>query len=93
MKPAMNSDGVILAKELFGNKKDFKNLDNTPINKNCDDTNHGKQKASSKKTSSKKTQNCYYAVFCEDAAKDMRLCAICSLCAHGTTCISLLDFQ
>ena len=93
MKPGMNNRGVILAKELFVDKKDLNNTDNTHINKNCDDTNHGKKKASSKKTLSKKTEICYCAVFCEDAAKDMRLCAICSLCAHGTTCISLLDFQ
>ena len=43
MKPAMNSQGVILTKELFVDKKGFKNSDNTRINKNRDDTNHGKK--------------------------------------------------
>ena len=46
MKSAMNSRGVILAKELFVDKKDLKNSDNTRINKNSDDTNHGKKKGS-----------------------------------------------
>ena len=52
MKPAMNSRDVILAKELFVDKKDLKNTDNICINKNRDDTNHGKKKTSSKKTES-----------------------------------------
>ena len=54
MKPLMKNSGLKLAKDLFINKKDLKNTDNMRINKNCDDTNHGKQKAPSKKTSSKK---------------------------------------
>ena len=54
MKPAMNSRGVTLAKELFIDKKDLMNIDNILINKNRSDTNYAKKKFPSKKTSSKK---------------------------------------
>ena len=53
-KPAINSRGVILAKELFVDKKDLMNIDNILINKNRSDTNYAKKKFPSKKTSSKK---------------------------------------
>ena len=46
--------------KLFVDKEDLKNLDNTRMNKNCDDTNLVK-KSPSKKTSSKKTESCYSA--------------------------------
>ncbi len=65
---------MILAKGLFVEKKDLKNTDKSCINKNRDDSNHGK-----KKTSSKKTESWYYVVCCVDAVKDMRLYAICGL--------------
>ena len=39
MKSAINSRGMILAEELFVDKKDFKNTGNIHINKNRDDTN------------------------------------------------------
>ena len=42
----MNSRGVIQAKELFVDKKDLKNADNTRISKNRVDTDHGKKKGS-----------------------------------------------
>ena len=41
MKTSKNSCGVVLAKELFADKEDLKNTDNTRINKNRADTNHG----------------------------------------------------
>ena len=44
MKPAINSLVVILAKELFVNKKYLKNADNIRINKNYDNTNRGIKK-------------------------------------------------
>ena len=47
---------MILAKELFTDKKDLKITDNSRIIKNYDDSMHGKKKKSpSKKISSKKT--------------------------------------
>ena len=54
MKPAMNNRTVKLAKELFVDKKNLLNTDNIHINKNCDNTNHDKMKAPSKKTLTKK---------------------------------------
>ena len=57
MKPAMNSRGMILGKEMFVDKKDLKNTNNIRINKNRDDTNNGKKKAPSKKSSSKKDKD------------------------------------
>ena len=62
MKPAMNNRVLILAKKLLAGKKDLKNTHNSCINKNYDDINHGKKKASSKKTSLEKTKSLYYAV-------------------------------
>ena len=50
MKPAVNSRGVILTKELFLDKKDLENTDHIRINKDRNDTSHGKRKALSKKT-------------------------------------------
>ena len=42
MKPVMNSRRMMLTKELFVDKKDLKKTDRNCINKNHDDTNHGK---------------------------------------------------
>ena len=83
MKPAINNRGVILAKDLFVDKKNLMNTDVIHINKNEDDFNYGKKKTPLKKTSSKKTKNWYCAVCCEDALKDIRLCAICGLYVSG----------
>ena len=41
MKRTMKSRDVIQAKNLFFDKKDIKNTENTHINKNGDATNHG----------------------------------------------------
>ena len=54
MKPAMNSRDVILTKEFFVDKKDLKNIGNTRINKNRDDTNRGKKKGPFKKNRQKR---------------------------------------
>ena len=72
MKRSMNSRGVILAEELFVDKKDLRNTSNSRINKNRNATNHGKKRSPSEKTSSKKTDSWYCAVRCEDEVKDMR---------------------
>ena len=42
----MKSHGAILSKELFFDKKNLKNTDKTRLNKNSDDTNHGKKEGS-----------------------------------------------
>ena len=80
MKPAMNSRGVILTKELiFDKKKDLKNTDNTHINKNRDYTNNGKKKGTFWQDFIKKDWELVLFFCCEDAVKDMKLCAICGL--------------
>ena len=40
----MNNHGEIMVKESFVDKKDLKNTENTRINKNRNDNNHGKTK-------------------------------------------------
>ena len=62
MKPAMNNQSVILAKELLVDMKDLKNTDNNRTNKNREDTNHSKEKAPTKRLRQKKTESWYCAV-------------------------------
>ena len=79
---------MLLAKELFVGKKYPKNIEISRINKIRDDPSLCKNKALSKKTSSKNTESWYCAVCCEYAGKDLSLYAFCGLYVRAE-CIGL----
>lgn len=88
MKPAINSRGVILKKDLFKVKEQDKENVRPTTNKKLEDSTKAKRKAVLKKTLSKKAEGWYCTLCCTDEVKDMRLCGVCGMYVHKE-CVGL----